>query len=94
MKILLRSKELCNHVTDYINCSKNQKSSSEIASTQEKDLALVYLMKSIVISWNSALIKLRDPAAVWKEVKILYQALSEATVDANLCRLQRIKMKF
>lgn len=50
------------------------------------------MMMLIDDSCKSAVITLRDPAAVYKKQKDLYREVSEASVDAKLPKIQQIIM--
>lgn len=91
---MLRGKGLWDYVSDSITVLTDHESSSESTSTQKNDLALACLMMSVDISCKSTVVALGDPAVVWRKLKLLYQAVVEAAVDAKLRKPLRNKMGF
>lgn len=56
------------------------------------DLALAHILMTINQSRKASVIALRSPNTIWNKLKKMYQAVSEASMDAMLTKLQSIKL--
>lgn len=59
---------------------------------RRKDMALSNLLLTIEDACSASVIDLREPKAVWEELKTIYQAVSTASVDSFLTQYQGMKM--
>lgn len=57
------------------------------------DLELAYMIKTIGQNCKAAVGKMRSPTNVWIKLKIMFQAMSETAVDAELSALRNISQK-
>lgn len=89
MEILLRGKGVWGFVDPTDSSSER---TVQAGSQRKKDLALAYKIMSIDASCKAFVMTLRDPRTVWKRLKMAYQAVSEASNDAKLTKLQSLRM--
>lgn len=103
LEVVLRGKGLWKFVeTPYTECSATPETIDENSSgnesnavetmIQKRDLALAYIVTSIDPTCKAVVRKVRCPAKAWKLLRTMFQAVSEASIDAKLSALQSIRL--
>lgn len=59
---------------------------------QKRDLALAYIVTAIDQTCTAIVRKVRCPAKAWELLRTMFQAASEASIDAKLSALQSIRL--
>lgn len=93
MEIILRGKGLWEFVSESAEASDEEGVDLEVGPNRKRNIAHAYTLMSIDDSCKASVLVMRDPVAVWKKLKDTYQAVSEASIDAKLSKLQHLKMK-
>lgn len=87
MEIILRGRGLWKFVENKENIDEGEN------SEQKRDLALAYILTSVSNLCKPAIRKARCPTEAWNKLRTMFQAVSEASIDAKLTKLQNIQMK-
>lgn len=86
LEVILRGRGLWKYVEDQDGIDEGE------YSEQKKDLALAYILTSVSNSCKPAVRKVRCPTEAWNKLRTMFQAVSEASIDAKLTKLQNIQM--
>lgn len=91
MGILLRGKGLWEFVAG--TAVQQEEAEAKQAFQRKRDIALANILMAITPCCKSTVITMRDPHQDWTKVSEMFQAVSEATVDSKLSKIQNIKKK-
>ena len=90
MEIMLRGKGIWKHVEGSAVTPTDE---AKLATHERNQvLALANIMMSINPARKASVLRLGHPKEVWKTLKVTYQMVSEASIDAKLSALQEIGM--